>query len=112
MLRITTHDEQKSLTFQLEGRLAGPWVRELEVCWQAALACGRQASVRVDLSAVTFVDGPGKEFLTSMHARGAELIAAGCLMKAIVAEISQTPYLDCGVVGGAQIVARQPEFGN
>ena len=32
MLRITVHDNPESLTFQLEGRLAGPWVRELERC--------------------------------------------------------------------------------
>jgi hypothetical protein len=112
MLRITVHDEPKSLTFQLEGRLAGPWVQELEACWQGAAEDGRRESVRFDLSAVTFVDGPGKEFLTSMHARGAELIATGCLMKAIVAEIGQAPFLDCGAVGGAQIVARPPEIGN
>lgn len=25
MLRITTHDDPEAMTFQLEGRLAGPW---------------------------------------------------------------------------------------
>jgi hypothetical protein len=29
MLRITIHDSQPVLTFQLEGRLAGPWLQEL-----------------------------------------------------------------------------------
>ena len=38
MLRITVHDSPRTLTFQLEGRLAGPWLRELEECWQNALA--------------------------------------------------------------------------
>src|SRR5437867_478089 len=32
MLRITTHSEPSRLTFQLEGKLAGPWVRELDAC--------------------------------------------------------------------------------
>ena len=32
MLRITVHDKPESLTFQLEGRLAGAWVREVEDC--------------------------------------------------------------------------------
>ena len=36
MLRITIHDDPGSLTFQLEGKLAGPWVAELEDCWQKA----------------------------------------------------------------------------
>ncbi len=33
MLRITTNDSPRVLTFRLEGRLEGPWVRELEQCW-------------------------------------------------------------------------------
>ena len=45
MLRITVHDNPESLTFQLEGRLAGPWVREVEECRQRTLA-GRPAAGR------------------------------------------------------------------
>jgi hypothetical protein len=45
MLRITVHDNRASLIFQLEGRLAGAWVREVEECRQRALA-GRRRSVR------------------------------------------------------------------
>jgi hypothetical protein len=33
MLRITVHNKPPVLTFQLEGELARPWVRELEECW-------------------------------------------------------------------------------
>ena len=32
MLRITVHHNPRALTFQLEGRLAGPWVRVLQEC--------------------------------------------------------------------------------
>ena len=63
MLRITTHDNPDCLTFQLEGKLAGPWVRELEDCWQKTLAGPRRPVVRVDLRGVTFLDAAGKEFL-------------------------------------------------
>jgi hypothetical protein len=90
MLRITTHDNPASLTFQLEGRLAGPWVRELEGCWQNAMANGAQV-LRVDLFGLTFIDAAGKQLLAAMHAHGAELVAAGCLMRAIVAEIVDSP---------------------
>ena len=38
MLRITVHNAPGSTTFQLEGGLVGPWVRETESCWQRALA--------------------------------------------------------------------------
>jgi anti-anti-sigma regulatory factor len=89
MLRITMHDNQESLTFQLEGRLAGAWVKEVEQCWQSALAHQRKPTLRVDLTGVTFIDEAGKACLAAMHRQGAELVAADCLTKEIVAEIRQ-----------------------
>ena len=91
MLRITVHDSPRSLTFQLEGRLAGPWLRVLEECWQSTLALQRKPVLRVDLTGVTFIDAAGKACLAAMHRQGAEFIAADCLTKDIVAEISQAP---------------------
>jgi anti-anti-sigma regulatory factor len=88
MLRITVHDNAESLTVQLEGRLAGPWVRETEDCWQRTRANQRQPVVRFDLTGVTFVDAAGKEFLAARHAEGAALLACGCLMRAVVADIT------------------------
>jgi anti-anti-sigma regulatory factor len=95
MLRITTHSDRESLTFQLEGKLAGPWVRELHAAWQHALSGSRKPCIRVDLTGVTYVDAAGKEFLAATHAQGAELIAAGCLMRAVVAEVTGAPEPDC-----------------
>ena len=89
MLRVTVHENQESLTFQLEGRLAGPWVRELEECWQSTLAQKRKPILRVDLTGVTFIDDAGKTCLAAMHRQGAELVAADCLTREIVAEIRQ-----------------------
>jgi anti-anti-sigma regulatory factor len=89
MLRITVHDRPQALTFQLEGRLAGPWLRELEECWKSTLAQQRKPILRVDLTGVTFIDDAGKACLAAMYHQGAELVAADCLTKAIVAEISQ-----------------------
>jgi ABC-type transporter Mla MlaB component len=96
MLRITVHDDPRALTFQLEGRLAGPWLRELEGCWQGTLARQRKPIVRVDLTGVTFIDAAGKAFLAAAHAQGAEFVAADCLTKAVVAEITQAPLPDGG----------------
>src|SRR5262249_47761488 len=90
MLRITTHDINESLTFQLEGKLTGPWVQELEQCWRSSVIGSRPSAVRVDLAGVTSIDSRGRELLREMYARGAELVAADCLTKAIVAEISQS----------------------
>src|SRR6266446_8590194 len=96
MLRITVHDNPESLTFQLEGRLAGPWVREVEECWQRMLAGRRRPSVRFDLVGVTFIDAAGKAYLAAMHRHGAAFVAADCLTKAIVAEITKAPIPTAG----------------
>ncbi len=88
MLRITIHDNQESLTFQLEGRLAGAWVKEVEECWQSTLNQQRKPILRVDLTGVTFIDDAGKTCLAAMYSQGAELVAADCLTKAILAEIT------------------------
>jgi anti-anti-sigma regulatory factor len=96
MLRITIHDSPEGLTVQLEGRLAGPWVREAEECRQRTLAGRRGITVRVDLAGVTFIDGAGKAYLADMHRQGAEFVAADCLTRAVVAEITKAPISDCG----------------
>ena len=96
MLRITIHDAPPTLTFRLEGRLAGPWVRELEECCRAALASQREPILRVDLTGVTCIDGAGQACLTALHRQGAEFIAADSVTKAVVAEITQGPLPDRG----------------
>jgi hypothetical protein len=70
---------------KLEGKLAGPWVKELETVWQQEVAPGKSATVF--LEAVTFIDDRGKELLARIHENGAELTAEGCMTNAIVNEI-------------------------
>src|SRR6266404_5353901 len=96
MLRITVNDRPESITFQLEGSLAGPLVGEVEECRQRTQAGRRWPVVRFDLTGVTFIDAAGKAYLAAMHRQGAEFVAADCLMKALVAEISQGSHSDCG----------------
>jgi len=87
MLRITANDSPRALTFRLEGRLEGPWVRELEQCWRSTVDSASRPTVCVDLTGVTHVDAAGKARLAEMHEHGARFIAGDCLTKAIVAEI-------------------------
>jgi anti-anti-sigma regulatory factor len=94
MLRITVHDNPESVTFQIEGRLAGAWVREVEDCRQRMLAGLRRSAIRFDLAGVTFIDAAGKAYLEAMHRLGAEFVAADCLTKAVVAEITKAPIPD------------------
>ena len=95
MLRITIQNDPGFLTFQLEGKLAGPWVRELEDCCQSTLVSQRKSVLRFDLTGVTYIDAAGKEFLAAMHTEGAAFLACGCLMRAVVAEITDAPVPDC-----------------
>ena len=89
MLKITQHRNaaSESVSFMLEGRLAGPWVEELRTCWRQ-LAKNSQSRAVVELTSVTFVDADGKALLTRMWQQGAELRAAGCLTRCIVDEIT------------------------
>jgi len=94
MLRITVHESLEFLTFQLEGKLAGAWVRELEECRQRTLAGRLGMVVCFDLAGVTFIDDAGKAYLAAMHRLGAEFVATDCLTKAVVAEITKAPMPD------------------
>ena len=85
MLKITTRSDPVATILELEGRLAGPWVQELEGCWREARNADRP--IKVLLCAVTFVDERGRDLLIEMYRRGAELVAEGCMNKAIVEEI-------------------------
>jgi anti-anti-sigma regulatory factor len=89
MLKITTLTNQESITFKLEGRLAGPWVQELEWCWLPTVRTSKRRPLSVDLSAVTYVDSGGKDLLKKLHQQGATLGASGCLTNCLVREISQ-----------------------
>ena len=95
MLRITVHDNPRFVTFQLEGSLAGPWLQELEQCWQSTLARQHKAVLCVDLTGVTSISTAGKAFLASLHRQGAKFVAADCVTKAVVEDITQAPR-SCG----------------
>jgi anti-anti-sigma regulatory factor len=87
MLRITTQNLAPVTSFVLEGKLVGPWVRELEECWENALAADPSRAVLVNLAAVTFIDSEGRALLARMRRQGVRLLSTGVLINAIVAEI-------------------------
>jgi anti-anti-sigma regulatory factor len=90
MLKITVQIEEDTIILALEGKLAGPWVKEMELCWRTAASPQRIYPIRVDLSAVTFIDAEGKALLGQMCREGAKLVATGCLNKSIVANIMES----------------------
>jgi anti-anti-sigma regulatory factor len=84
MLKITTKNEGETTKLELEGKLAGAWVDELERCWMDVHPHG---NVTISLTAVTFIDDTGKKLLARLHQGGAALEAAGCMTKCIVEDI-------------------------
>ncbi|HWV44563.1 MAG TPA: hypothetical protein VN039_00820 [Nitrospira sp.] len=88
MLKITEQrgTEVDSLTLVLEGRLAGPWVEELQTSWHALSANGHHHVV-INLADVTYIDAEGKTLLARLWRQGAELRASGCLTRCVVEEI-------------------------
>ena len=84
MLKINMKIEAGVMTFELDGKLAGPWVKELELSWRSAASTQRIYPVRVDLSSVTFIDAEGKDLLGWMYREETKLVATGCLNKSIV----------------------------
>lgn len=87
MLKITTTQEPEALRLVLEGRLAGPWLNELEQAWRSI---DDSMTVRriVDLTGVTYIEENGVALLNQMWREGAELIATGCCNKPIVEHIT------------------------
>ena len=83
MLKITHRSETGTLVIQVEGKLAGPWVEELERCWRSA---GTQQThpVRVDLTAVSFIDEAGEDLLRNMYREHVELVARGCFNSCLI----------------------------
>jgi ABC-type transporter Mla MlaB component len=88
MLRVTTRRAEWGDIWELEGRLAGEWVNELERCWKERPAQAG-ASLEVHLKAVSFIDVAGKQLLSEMHARGVGIRGCGCMTKAVVEEITR-----------------------
>lgn len=87
MLRINSREENELTTLIVEGKLVGQWVKELEDCWRHTVDSHPQRPIRVNLSAVGFIDSGGKELLIRMRKQGVVLVPTGCFMKVIVDEI-------------------------
>jgi hypothetical protein len=77
LLKITRIGEQDEITLKLEGKLAGPWVDEMEKAWRSVKQVPRELELIVDLNEVTFIDLSGALLLRRMHAAGTVFRAEG-----------------------------------
>jgi ABC-type transporter Mla MlaB component len=86
MLRVTIKKENNSESWELEGKLAGEWVPELDRLWrQRTPQLG--TSLEIHLKAVSYIDAAGKKLLAEMREQGAEIKGCGCMVRAFVEEI-------------------------
>ena len=68
MLKISIiSDSDQAIQFQLEGKLVGPWVEELQRLSDEALS--HQKAVSLDLEKVSFVDSRGVTLLRDLARR-------------------------------------------
>jgi hypothetical protein len=88
MLKVTIKQADSTETWELEGKLSGDWVKELERCWKERASPGG-APLQVQLKAVSYIDAAGKKLLTEMYGHGVEIRGCGCMTKAVVEEITR-----------------------
>ena len=67
-IKPVNHD----VTLRLEGRVVGPWVRELQKSCEEMLREGR--SLELHLADVEFMDTQGVALLSSLRVRGVSLL--------------------------------------
>src|ERR1039458_1241540 len=82
-------ESAQASTFKLEGKLTGPWVRELEQAWATSSGAAPDRTLTVDLADVTFIDYAGKRLPARMHESGATLVAHSPMNRCIVDEIAR-----------------------
>jgi ABC-type transporter Mla MlaB component len=88
MLRVTIKQADSAETWELEGKLSGDWVKELERCWKER-ASPVGVPLQVHLKAVSYIDAAGRQLLAEMHVGGVEIRGCGCMTKAVVEEITR-----------------------
>jgi anti-anti-sigma regulatory factor len=87
VMRVTTEKHRAPATLRVEGKLAGPWVSELERTWLDVTSEDQNREVVADLSDVTFIDAQGWDLLERMMESGTELEARELLPRYVIGEI-------------------------
>jgi anti-anti-sigma regulatory factor len=94
MLMITVETDTATVTFRLDGRLAGPGVRELARNWSAVALNQPHQRVLLDLTGVSSVDDLGEEFLAQVLRHGDRLVG-GIMTEGIVEATRAKSVIEC-----------------
>jgi len=87
MLKITVVDSGIERKVMVEGKVAEPWVSELEAAWNQARQAGGNRPIVVDLRGVTAIDPKGEVALEMMVAEGAHLAVKGLYWEYVVGRL-------------------------
>ena len=80
MLKITVEENPEKTRIKVEGRLAGPYVQELDRTWRTIQPGLSTKTLSVDLCGMTGADEAGKQLLAEIYsASHAEFIARSVL---------------------------------
>ena len=67
MLKITVEESEGAETIKLEGKIAGPWVEELNRTWHSLTPSLGRKQLELDMRGVAFVDGKGRQLLREIY---------------------------------------------
>ncbi|PYX48670.1 MAG: hypothetical protein DMG79_11295 [Acidobacteria bacterium] len=84
MLKISKIDTETEQRLILEGRLANPWIADLDSHWKETRYAHSERDFLVDLRGVVRIDNAGECALAMMKAEGARFLASGIRMKHLV----------------------------
>lgn len=84
MLKITINETETETRWILQGRLVGPWVRELRSCWKKRHGTQTTQKCIVDLNDVTFIDKSGERLLRAISKKGAQFVANGIYTRHVI----------------------------
>jgi hypothetical protein len=92
-LRISTEQDEAQMVIRLDGRLAGPWAKELVRIWTEKSTELGQRKAAVDLRNVTYVDEQGKSALRDIYEQShAQLIASTPWTRYLAEEVMRKSF--------------------
>lgn len=90
-LRISVFEHASTMSFLLEGRVAGPWVAELSRVWVETAPQLNSRTLILDLRNVTYADAAGTDALKEIYSQShAKLLAGSPWTEHLANEIRKT----------------------
>jgi hypothetical protein len=90
MLKITLEEKPTVVTIRLEGRIAGPWVAELQKVWHSVRPSLDSKTLEIDLRDVVFIDADGRRLVNEIHkATGVQFQTNSLMIDSLIRKATQ-----------------------